>query len=153
MASPTAHPAASAASPTAASVVAETAVGPQPQLRLGSDAMTVGFSWAGAALLLVLVVLAVVAHAFGRARRGVGTATTARARAPAWLARFSGSRMDARLADGLNVESSVRLDANTQLHVVSWRQQQWLVASSTQGGATLVDRLSPNASSPTEGAR
>ena len=121
---------ASASSPKAA-----VAAPPVPQqLVLGSQAVEVGFPWAGAGLLLLLALLAIAARWYGRA----GDRPS---RAAAWLERFRASHASAPPPSTLSVVSSVKLDAGAQLHVVSWQDRKWLVATHARGGTSLIDRL------------
>ena len=101
-----------------------------------SDAAEVGFPWAGAALLLLLVALAVAAR--WQAVRGGS--------APAWLRRWFGAGAtgaSASPATALSLQSSIRLDAQAQLHVVQWEGRRLLVATSPNAAPVLLDRAAP----------
>ena len=106
-----------------------------------ADAAEVGFPWAGAGLLLLLVALAVVAR--WQALRGGA--------APGWLRRWLGAgAAGAQAATGsvLTVQSSIRLDAQTQLHVVQWDGHRLLVATSSNASPVLIDRAAPASTTP-----
>jgi len=108
-----------------------------------SDAADVGFPWAGAALLLLLVVLAVAVR--WQAVRSGG--------APTWLRRWMSpgtAGANTSPAAALLLQSSVRLDAQTQLHVVQWEGRKLLVATSPNAAPVLLDRATP-ADAATEG--
>lgn len=131
-----ANPAASAPQATEASGPAATQASAPHALVLGSDATDVGFPWAGAGLLAVLVVVAVLAR--WRASAGSGSL-------PAGLQRWLGGRPGLASASPsvtLAVESSMRLDAQTQLHVVAWEGRRLLVATSGHASPVVLDRHS-----------
>ena len=113
-------------------------------LVLGSAAADVSFPWAGAGLLALLVVLALVArwHAHTRGR-GM----------PAAWQRLLGGKWatpDTEAPSPLYVHSSVRLDAQSQVHVVHWEGRRLLVATSANAGPVVLDRDTPGGSLPKE---
>lgn len=92
------------------------------------------FPWAGAALLLLLVVLAVAARWWSH-RRGAGGL-----QALAWKGLRRPSPGE-RSGPELRIEASVRLDAQTQLHTVSWGTRRLLVATAGQAAPVVIERL------------
>jgi hypothetical protein len=92
------------------------------------------FPYAGAALLLVLMAVALWAR-FGR-----GSAVVVREgkqREWSFLRRLSATVTASVPASPLTVQASVNLDPQTRVHVVQWRNRQWLVATSAHAPVLL----------------
>lgn len=89
------------------------------------------FPLGGAILVAVLLVIA-------------GFAWWARKRLPAgnWLAGLGSGRGAASKAM-LRIDASLRVDAQTQLHVVHWNGREVLVATSGSSVPVVLDRASP----------
>jgi hypothetical protein len=126
----TAASAAAAANP--ASAVAASSSGILP---FRNEAADPGFPWAGALLLLVLVLVAVAARWQAARRQGM-PATTGLAR---WLRPAVGTGLPANAH--LRIESSLRLDAQTQLHTVAWGERRLLLATSSHAAPVVLDRV------------
>lgn len=108
------------------------------------DAAEVGFPWAGAMLLVLLVAVALVVR--WRAGRGV-------AAMPAWLRPWLKTRTGTAVPPtDLELEASLRVDPQTQLHAVRWGGRRLLIATSTHGSAVLMDSVAAPAATPSSGA-
>jgi hypothetical protein len=98
---------------------------------LQGDNVGIDFPWAGAVLLLLLAVVAVAMR--WRAQRHSG------ATGPAWLQRWMPGRSDEARPFALSIESSMRLDGQTQLHAVRWKDRELLVATSLNASPVLLE--------------
>jgi hypothetical protein len=130
-----------AAAASTAEVVTPASAPASSVLLFKGEATDVGFPWAGAGLLLLLVALAVAAR-WQAVRSGS---------APGWLRRWLGSGVAGGATTPgatLVLQSSVRLDAQTQLHVVQWEGRRLLVATSSNASPVLLDRAAASETAP-----
>ncbi|HEX5682659.1 MAG TPA: hypothetical protein VFY73_01380 [Ideonella sp.] len=123
---------------TAPAAEASTSFAASAPVLFKSDETEVDFPWAGACLLVLLAVVAVLVR-----RRAAGGH---RQRGPKWLQRWaaaSGAGQPPEPRAALTMQSSIRLNAQTQLHAVKWRDRHFLIATSSNAGPVLLHSESP----------